>query len=69
MNQPFAFNKGKPLVTENAGVVVRKTGAYLGADVSGFDLHKPLSDAQFKAVESALVEHELIVLPRSKHLV
>ena len=61
MNQPFAFNKGKPLVTEEAGVTVRKTGVHLGAEVSGVDLRKPLSDAQFKAVEAALVEHELII--------
>ncbi len=61
MNQPFAFNKGKPLVTEDAGVTVRKTGVHLGAEISGADLRKPLSDAQFKAVEAALVEHELIV--------
>jgi len=62
MNQPFAFNKGKPLVTEDAGVTVRKTGVHLGAEISGVDLRKPLSDAQFKAVDVALVEHELIVL-------
>ena len=26
MNQPFAFNKGKPITTERAGVTVTKTG-------------------------------------------
>ena len=62
MNQPFAFNKGKPLVTEDAGVIVRKTGVHLGAEITGVDLRKPLSEAQFKAVDAALVEHELIVL-------
>jgi taurine dioxygenase len=62
MNQPFAFNKGKPLTTEHAGVSVTKTGVHLGAEVSRIDLKRPLSDAQFKAVEDALVEHELIVL-------
>ena len=30
MNQPFAFNKGKPLTTESAGVTVTKTGVHLG---------------------------------------
>ena len=35
MNQPFAFNKGKPLVTEEAGVIVRKVGVHLGAEVTG----------------------------------
>ena len=61
MNKPFAFNQGKPLVTEHAGVTVRKTGVHLGAEITGVDLRKPLSDAQFKAVEAALVEHELII--------
>src|SRR5476651_656376 len=61
MNQPFAFNKGKPLTSENAGVTVTKTGVHLGAEISGVDLRRPLSDEQFKAVNDALVEHELIV--------
>jgi taurine dioxygenase len=62
MNKPFEFKAGKPIVTEQAGVTVKRVGAYLGAEVSGVDLGKPLSDAQFKAVESALVENELIIL-------
>src|SRR5882762_5266872 len=62
MNQPFAFNKGKPLVTADAGVTVRKTGVHLGAEIAGVDLRTLLSEPQFKAVEAALVEHELIVL-------
>jgi taurine dioxygenase len=61
MNQAFAFNKGKPLVIERAGVTVQKVGAHLGAEVSGVDLRKPLSDAQFAAVDAALVEHELLI--------
>src|SRR5665213_1083086 len=61
MNQPFAFNKGKPITTERAGVTVTKTGVYLGAEISGVDLRRPLSDAQFEAIEAALVEHELII--------
>ncbi len=61
MNQPFAFNQGKPLVTKEAGVTVCKVGVHLGAEITGVDLRKPLSDAQFGAVEAALVEHELIV--------
>ncbi len=61
MNQPFSFNKGKPQITERAGVAVRKVGVHLGAEVSGVDLRRPLSDDQFKAIEAALVEHELII--------
>lgn len=61
MNQPFAFNKGKPLTVEQAGVSVTKTGVNLGAEIANVDLTRPLPDDQFKAVEAALVEHELIV--------
>ncbi|HZP77584.1 MAG TPA: TauD/TfdA family dioxygenase [Pseudolabrys sp.] len=64
MNQPFEFNQGRPLVTERAGVTVRKIGAHIGAEVSGVDLTRPLSDEQFKAVEAALVEHELIIFKK-----
>jgi hypothetical protein len=54
MNQPFAFNQGKPLVTEEAGVTVRKVGAHFGAEITGINLRKPLSDAQFRPIEAAL---------------
>lgn len=62
MNKPFEFRGGKPLVSEQAGVVVKRVGAHLGAEVSGVDLRKPLSDAQFEAIDGALVENELIIL-------
>ena len=55
------FPGGKPLVTASAGITIRRTGTALGAEVSGVDLRKPLDDAQFAAIEAALVEHELIV--------
>ncbi len=61
MNKPFEFNRGKPITTERAGVTVTKIGAHLGADVGGVDLRRPLSDAQFSAIDDALVEHELII--------
>lgn len=61
MNKPLAFNQGKPLATEAAGVTVTKAGVNLGAEISGVDLTRPLSEEQFKAVETALVEHELII--------
>lgn len=61
MNKPFAFNQGKPLTTETAGVTVTKSGVNLGAAIGGVDLRRPLSDVQFKAIEDALVEHELII--------
>lgn len=49
------------LRSERAGVVVTRVGASLGAEIAGVDLRKPLSDAQFEAIEAALVEHEVIV--------
>jgi taurine dioxygenase len=52
---------GRPLVTERAGVSARRIGVNLGAEISGVDLRKRLSDAQFEAIDAALVEHELIV--------
>ncbi|CAN0303116.1 unnamed protein product, partial [Phaeothamnion confervicola] len=52
---------GRPLVTEVAGVKATRTGIPMGAEITGIDLRKPLGDAQFKAIEAALVEHELIV--------
>ena len=61
MNKPFEFRGGKPLVTEHAGVTVTRTGVHLGAEISSVDLRKPLSDAQFEAIDDALVENELIV--------
>jgi len=61
MNKPFDFKGGKPFVSEQAGVIVKRVGVNLGAEVSGVDLCKPLSDAQFKAIEAALVDNELVI--------
>ena len=51
----------RPVVTKAAGVTVTRVGANLGAEVSGIDLRRTLSDEQFQVVEAALVEHELII--------
>lgn len=61
MNKPFEFKGGKPLVSEQAGVTSTRVGVNLGAEITGVDLRKPLSDAQHEAVEHALVENELII--------
>ncbi|MBI3434066.1 MAG: TauD/TfdA family dioxygenase [Proteobacteria bacterium] len=50
-----------PLTIERAGITVTKIGVHLGADISGVDLRRPLTQAQFKVVEDALVEHALII--------
>lgn len=52
---------GRPLATENAGVKATRVGINLGAEITGVDLTKPLSDAQLAAVSAALVENELII--------
>ncbi len=57
----IAMPGGRPLVTEAAGVKATRTGVKLGAEITGVDLTKPLSDAQFKAIDAALVANELIV--------
>ena len=38
-----------------------RVGANLGAEISGVDLRRPLSDEAFRAIEEALVENELII--------
>jgi taurine dioxygenase len=42
---------------------VRKTGKHLGAEITGVDLSKPLSDAEFDAVKNAFFENEVVVFP------
>jgi len=61
MNKPFNAPQGRPVVSERAGVRVTRVGAHLGAEITGVDLRQPLPDDQFKAVEDALCENELII--------
>src|SRR5215831_9537631 len=61
MNKSFAFNQGKPIAREAAGITMTKVGVHLGAEIRGVDLRRALSNEQFKAVDDALVEHELII--------
>jgi taurine dioxygenase len=51
----------RPNTVELAGITVTRVGVYLGAEVTGVDLRRPLSDEQFAAIESALVDNELII--------
>lgn len=44
-----------------APVSARKIGAACGAEIEGVDLSLPLDGAMFAAIESALVEHQVIV--------
>jgi len=56
-----AIPGGRPIVQTVDGVTIRRLGVFLGAEVSGVDLRKPLPDAQFRAIEAALAENELLV--------
>jgi taurine dioxygenase len=61
MNQRVNPSVARPVLSERAGITIRRTGVNLGAEISGVDLRHPLPDAQFSAIESALVENELII--------
>ncbi|HKA11391.1 MAG TPA: TauD/TfdA family dioxygenase [Candidatus Dormibacteraeota bacterium] len=41
-------------------VRIRRLTPRIGADISGLDLSRPLSDEQFRAVQDALMEHQVI---------
>jgi taurine dioxygenase len=49
--------------SRQTSVEVEQLGAYLGAEIRGVDLSKPLDDAAFQAVHDGLIEHEVIVIP------
>ena len=61
MNERVNPSVARPVISQRAAVTVRRVGVHLGAEVTGVDLRGRLSDAQFKAVEAALVEHEMII--------
>jgi len=61
MNERADPRHMRPVTAERSGVTITRTGVYLGAEIGGVDLRRPLSDAQFAAIEGALVENELIV--------
>src|SRR3954462_2686975 len=61
MNKHVNAQRLTALVTERADITVRRVGVNLGAEISGGDLRQPLPDAQFDAIEAALVEHEVII--------
>jgi len=42
------------------GIQVRPIAGALGAEVSGVDLREPLSDATFKEIETAWLEHQVL---------
>ena len=52
------------VATTDAALKVRKVGAFLGAEVTGIDLTRPLDDATVKAIGDGLAVHEVLVFPR-----
>jgi len=46
----------------DTGIRIRPLGGFIGAELGGLDLRRPLSDAQFKVVHDALVTYEVILM-------
>ena len=65
MNVNVASEKPKSGAT--APYRVERLSASLGAEVHGVDLKAPMEDDTFKAFETALIEHKVLVL-RDQHL-
>ena len=61
MNKMVNAPRGRPIIVERGGITVTRVGVNLGAEISGVDLRKPLSDEQFGIIEDALVENEVII--------
>jgi hypothetical protein len=54
VNKPIDSFQGRPLVAQRAGLTVTRVGANLGAEITGVDLRKPISDEVRDAIEDAL---------------
>src|SRR5262245_56091558 len=61
MNKPIDSFQGRPIVSQRAGLSVTRVAAPLGAEIAGVDLRKPISEEVRDAIETALVENELII--------
>jgi taurine dioxygenase len=61
VNKAVDSFRGRPIVAHNAGLTVTRVGAHLGAEVTGLDLRKPMSDEVRDAVADALAENELLI--------
>ncbi len=62
MNKHVESYQGRPIIAQHAGLTISRVGAPLGAEITGVDLRKPMSDEVRDAIEDALVENELIIL-------
>jgi len=61
VNKPIDSFRGRPIVAVQGGVTVTRVGVHLGAEITGIDLRKPMSDEVQAAIEDALAENELLV--------
>jgi taurine dioxygenase len=61
VNKPVDSFQGRPIVAQRAGVTVTRVGAHIGAEITGVDIRKPISDAVRSAIEDALAENELLI--------
>lgn len=57
---------GKVGSSESVAIQVRKVGVFLGAEVTGVDLTKPLDPATVRAIGEAHAAHEVLVFPDQK---
>ena len=61
MNKRFDIHQGRPIIAQYTGITVTRVGTHLGAEVTGVDLCRPISDEVRDAIEEALVDNELII--------
>jgi taurine dioxygenase len=55
-------NKAPAVLQSEAEIRVRPINGFIGAEIEGADLRRPLSDAQFKVIHDAFVNYEVIVM-------
>jgi taurine dioxygenase len=57
---------GKVGVSESVSMQVRRLGVFLGAEVTGVDLAKPLDPGTVRSIGEAHAAHEVLVFPNQK---
>jgi len=60
------MNEVATTATSETAIKLRKLGVFLGAEVTGLDLTRPLDDATVAAIGEALATHEVLVFPRQR---
>src|SRR5262249_58547611 len=58
------MNEAATAATTGIALNMRKLGVFLGAEVTGVDLTRPLDNATIRAIGAALAAHEVLVFPR-----